>query len=78
MLIHLFFNQIFFQKKIFTYIKKMSNQVICNCFLCKGKKVSSVTKWKYNLRSKSWNFQLDRENLEINPNEENSLKNDKK
>jgi len=56
----------------------MSNQVICNCFLCKGKKVSSVTKWRHNLRSKSWNFQLDRENLEINPNEENSLKNDKK
>jgi hypothetical protein len=51
----------------------MSEPVICNCFICKGKKVSSATKWRHRLKSKAWNFQLDGDNLEKSPVKESSL-----
>ena len=56
----------------------MSEPVICNCFICKGKKVSSATKWRHRLKSKAWNFQLDGDNLEKSPVKESSLRNNKR
>jgi hypothetical protein len=56
----------------------MSEPVICNCFVCKGKMVSSSTRWRHRSRSKAWNYQLDGDNLEKSPVKKSSLRNDER